>query len=109
MKYYIFNNELEAITTEQQIVDNVRNWLTVNAPDALSSHGKLRGRNAATKELVDIYTERWAIPIKTIDNKWVFPKPTIEKTSPIPVEFFLQDIIANEIEYNSNWFNNIEE
>lgn len=102
MIYYIFDNESEALLAEQQIIENIKNWVLFHVPDALSPDGKkLRGRNAATGELVDIYTERWAVPLQTTDNKWVFPKPTIEKTTPIPVEVFIANIVANEIESNS--------
>lgn len=105
MIYYIFNSQSEANLAEQKIVDNIRNWVSINAPDALSEDGtKLKGRNASTGQLVEVYTERWAIPQQTNDNKWVFPKPTIEKTSPIPVEIFLQNINAIEVDYNSEWF-----
>lgn len=105
MIYYIFNSEQEAVTTEQQIVDNAKNWLLSNSPQSLSPDGnKLRGRNAATGEFVEVYTEKWAVPQQTIDGKWVFLKPTQIKTSPIPVEVFLNNIIADEIEYDSSWF-----
>lgn len=105
MIYYIFNTEQEALAAEQQIVDNVRLWVAANVPEALSEDGlKLRGRNAKTGEFTDAYTTRWAIPQQIVGGRWVFAKPTVEKTAPIPVEVFINNIIAEEIEYESNWF-----
>lgn len=105
MIYYVFNTEAEALSAEQQIVDNVRSWVATNVPEALSADGtKLRGRNAKTGEFVDAFTSRWAIPKQTNDGSWVFTKPTQEKTAPIPVEVFIADIEATEEEYNDAWF-----
>ena len=110
MIYYIFNTEQEALAAEQQIVDNVRQWVVANVPDALSEDGlKLRGRNAKTGEFTDAYTTRWAVPQQIVDGRWVFTKPTAEKTSPIPVEVFINGITASENEYNSDWFIDITE
>lgn len=110
MIYYIFNTEQEAVTAEQQIINNVRQWVVANVPDALSEDGtKLRGRNAATGQLVDVFTIRWAIPQQINDGRWVFPKPTTEKTSPIPVEIFIENVSSSEEEFNNSWWsNNIE-
>ena len=109
MIYYIFNTEQEALAAEQQIVDNVRQWVEANVPDALSEDGlKLRGRNAKTGEFTDAYTTRWAVPQQILDGRWVFAKPTEEKTAPIPVEAFTNGVIANENEYNSDWFIDID-
>lgn len=105
MIYYIFNTEQEALVVEQQIVDNVRQWVAANVPDALSEDGtKLRGRNAKTGELTDIYTTRWAIPQQILDGRWVFAKPTAEKTAPIPIEVFITGIVSEEAAYDANWF-----
>lgn len=105
MIYYVFNTEAEALSAEQQIVDNVRNWVAANVPDALSADGKkLRGRNAKTGEFVDAFTTRWAIPQHIADGRWVFPKPIQEKTDPIPVEVFIAGVEATEEEYNDTWF-----
>jgi hypothetical protein len=105
MTYYIFDTEADALSVEQHIVDNVRAWVTVNVPEALSEDGqKLRGRNAATGEFVDVYTTKWAIPMQTSSGQWVIEKPTAEKTAPIPVEVFLADVAAEEVEYDSAWF-----
>lgn len=105
MIYYVFNTEQEALSAEEQIVTNVRAWVTINVPDALSSDGsKLRGRNAQTGEFVDIYTTRWAIPQQITDGRWVFIKPTNDKTSPIPASIFIGNITAVEEEYNETWF-----
>jgi hypothetical protein len=111
MIYYIFNTEQEALAAEQQIVDNVRRWVAANVPDALSEDGlKLRGRNAKTGEFTDAYTTRWAVPQQIVDGRWVFAKPKSEKTSPIPVEVFVNNISAAEAEYDTGWFHdNIEE
>jgi hypothetical protein len=105
MIYYVFNTEQEALAAEKQIVDNVRQWVAANVPDALSEDGlKLRGRNAKTGEFTDAYTTRWAVPQQIVDGKWVFTKPTAEKTAPIPVEVFINNISAEEAEYETNWF-----
>ena len=105
MTYYIFNTEAEALSAEQQIVNNVRNWVISNVPGALSEDGtKLRGRNAKTGEFVDAFTTRWAIPRQIIDGRWVFEKPTSEKTEPIPVSVFIANIVSEETEYDDGWF-----
>lgn len=105
MIYYVFNTEAEALSAEQQIVDNVRNWVAANVPDALSADGtKLRGRNAKTGEFVDAFTTRWAIPQQIADGRWVFTKPTQEKTAPIPVAVFVANVIASETEYDAAWW-----
>ena len=110
MTYYVFNTEAEALSAEQQIVDNVRNWVAANVPDALSADGtKLRGRNAKTGEFVDAFTTRWAIPQQIADGRWVFTKPTPEKTAPIPVEVFLQNVVAAESAYDVAWFPETDE
>jgi len=105
MLFYVFNVEEDANAAAQLIIDNVRNWVSNNLPEALSADGnKLRGRNAATNELVDVYTTRWAVPVQTVDNRWVFLKPTQEKTTPIPLAVFIAGITAAEEEYNPAWF-----
>ena len=105
MIYYIFNTEQEALAAEQQIVDNVRQWVAANVPDALSEDGlKLRGRNAKTGEFTDAYTTRWADPQQIVDGRWVFTKPTAEKTAPIPVAVFINGIVAEEAIRDENWF-----
>lgn len=105
MTYYLFETESAAIAAEQQIVDNVRQWVAANAPAALSEDGtKLKGRNAATGELVNVYTERWAIPQQTAAGQWVFPKPTAEQAGPIPLTAFIAGIVATEEEYDAAWF-----
>jgi hypothetical protein len=105
MIYYVFDTEEAAATAEQQIVANVRQWVAANVPDALSEDGlKLRGRNAKTGEFTDAYTTRWAVPQQIVDGRWVFVKPTQEKTSPIPAEVFTANIVADEVPYDENWF-----
>ena len=105
MIYYVFNTEAEALSAEQQIVDNVRSWVAANVPEALSEDGtKLRGRNAKTGEFVDAFTTRWAIPQQIADGRWVLSKPTAEKVAPIPVEVFISHITAIEEEYSPFWF-----
>jgi hypothetical protein len=105
MIYYVFSTEAEALSTEQQIVDNVQSWLVANIPDALSTNGdKLRGRNAQTDKFVDVYTVRWAIPQQITDGRWVFSKPTAGKVAPIPVDVFISNITAIEEEYSQFWF-----
>lgn len=105
MTYYVFNTEAEALSAEQQIVDNVRNWVAANVPEALSEDGtKLNGRNAKTGEFVDVFTTRWAIPQQIADGRFVFTKPTQAKTSPIPVEVFISGVVSIEEEHNETWF-----
>lgn len=105
MTYYVFSTEAAAIAAETRIVSNVRDWVSANAPDALSGDGdKLRGRNAATGGLVDVFTNRWAVPVKTAANKWVFAKPTAEQAAPIPLVIFVAGVTATETEYDSDWF-----
>ena len=104
-RYYLFATEEDAVAAEARIVANVRTWAEANAPDALSEDkSKLRGRNAATGEFEDHFTERWAIPQQTETGKWVFPVPTQERTTPIPVETFVAGVTADEAEYDSAWF-----
>lgn len=105
MIYYIFNTEQEALAAEQQIVDNVRQWVAENVPDALSEDGtKLRGRNAKTGEFTDAYTTRWAIPQQIVDGRWVFAKPTQEKTFPIPAAVFNANVNSDEAVLDPAWF-----
>lgn len=105
MIYYIFNTEAEAIIAEQQIIENVRQWVSENVPEALSQDGlKLRGRNAKTGEFTNAYTTRWAMPQQINDGRWVFAKPTQDKTSPIPVEVFINGINSEEATYSTDWF-----
>jgi hypothetical protein len=111
MIYYTFNTQEEALVTEKHIVDNIKNWVSVNSPESLTENGEaLKGRNAKTGDLVEsAITNRWAIPEKTIDNKWVFLKPTQDKVSSIPIEIVLNNINASEQEFDPNWFSfNIE-
>lgn len=106
MLFYSFDTEQEALTAAEQIIDNVRSWALEYSPAALSEdQQKLRGRNAATNELVDVYTVRWALPFQIPTGKWVFLKPTQAKTNPIPVGVFIAGIIgATDVEYDANWF-----
>jgi hypothetical protein len=105
MIYYTFSSEAAAVAAEQQIVANVKNWVAVNVPDALSADGeKLRGRNAKTGEFEDAYTTKWATPSQIADGRWVFLKPTQETTAPIPVAVFIAGIAAEEAVYDSAWF-----
>lgn len=109
MIYYVFNTEAEALSAEQQIVDNVRNWVAANVPDALSADGtKLRGRNAKTGEFVDAFTTRWAIPKQTNDGRWVFEMPVAERTAPVPISVALDGVIADEVDYDPSWFDNLD-
>jgi hypothetical protein len=105
MKFYVFDSESEAIAAEAKIVENVRAWLEANAPDALAADGDgVLGRNAATHELVNVATQRWAIPIETVAGKWVFEKPVDSKTLPIPAAVFTAGVVASEAEYQQDWF-----
>lgn len=105
MMFYVFNTESAAVAAEATIVTNVRQWVAANVPNALSGDGeRLRGRNASTGEFVEVYTDRWAIAIKTAAGKWVFAKPTQDKTDPIPVDVFTAGVAASEADYNAAWF-----
>lgn len=102
--FYVFPTEAEAAATEQAIVENVKQWVYVNAPDALTIQHWLRGRNAANGRLVENYTIRWAVPVQTLSGQWVFEKPTADRTSPVPLEFVLAGIDADESAADSSWF-----
>lgn len=105
MIYLVFDSEQSAIAADAMIGNNVRAWVLQNAPNALSDDGeRLRGRNAATGELVDVFTERWAVPRQRQDGRWVFQKPTQDKTAPVPVQVFLSGINTEELEYDPAWF-----
>lgn len=103
--HYVFSSQSAAVLAEAKIVANVQRWVSERVPDALSEDGtKLRGRNAATGQFDDVYTERWAIPVQRQDGKWVFLKPTAEQTAPIPLEVFVEGVTAATEEYSPNWF-----
>lgn len=105
MKFYVFPSLESAEKAQAKIVANVRGWLAANAPDALTPDANgVRGRNALSGGLVDVATVRWATPQLASTGKWVFEKPTQEKTSPIPVEVFLDGIVATESDYSKAWF-----
>ena len=104
-QFFVFSTEVAAVASEAAIVANVQNWLRQNAPDSLSEDGEsLRGRNASSGELVNVYTDRWAVPRCTNDGRWVFAKPTDQKTAPIPAAVFLAGVVANEADYDPAWF-----
>ena len=106
MIYYTFNTQEEALETEKHIVDNIKNWVLINNPEALTNNGDaLKGKNAKTGQWEESgNTSRWAIPEKTINDKWVFLKPTQDKVSSIPIEIVLNNINATEEIYNQEWF-----
>lgn len=106
MIYYTFNTEEEAMQAEQIIVNNIKNWIVINNPNALTSDGNgIKGKNAKTGEWDEsAITNRWAIPEKTNLEKWVFLKPTQDKVSPIPIEIVLNNITALEEKYDPSWF-----
>jgi hypothetical protein len=105
MTFYVFDSQASAVAAEAKIVANVRAWLAANAPDALTADGDgVRGRNAATHELVNVATQQWAIPVETVAGKWVFEKPVDAKTLPIPAAVFTAGIVAREAEYRQDWF-----
>jgi hypothetical protein len=109
MTYYIFNTENEAILTEAKIVLNIKNWIIQNNSEVLSSDlNGIKGKNAKTGEWDDsITTNKWAIPEQTNDGKWVFLKPQQNNVNPIPIEIALDDVNAQEQEYNSEWFDSL--
>jgi hypothetical protein len=105
MTFFVFATEAAANAANAIISENVRAYVAVHVPDALSPDGtKLRGRRAADGTLVDVYTERWAEPQQIADGRWVFSKPTQARTAPIPVEVFLAGVTADEAEYDEAWF-----
>jgi hypothetical protein len=105
MKFYTFDTEADAVAAVDAITANVRAWLVANAPDALTPDGDgVRGRNAATRQLVNVATRRWAIPQETVVGKWVFEKPVDAKTAPIPSAVFTAGINASEADYQADWF-----
>jgi hypothetical protein len=105
MIFFVFETKADADAANAIIAENVREFVATNSPDALSPDGsKLRGRRADTGELVDVYTERWAEPLRRADSRWVFAKPTQEKTAPLPVSVFLAGVVAGEEEYDPAWF-----
>jgi len=105
MIFYVFDTEAEAIAAENTIVTNIKTWVQTYSPDAIDSEGNsLRGRNAKTGELVDIYTSKWAIPVKRLDDKWAFQKPTQSALGPIPLANVINGITATEEEFSSGWF-----
>ena len=109
MRYYKFNSESAALAAEAQIVANVRAWVEANVPEALSDDKtKLRGRNAATGDLEDAFTERWAVPQLTAGGEWVFPAPTANKAAPIPLGVFTAGVDAEQSDYDPEWFPAVE-
>lgn len=102
---FVFDSEQMAVAANDRIGANVRDWVLQNVPGALSADGeRLRGRNAATGQFVDVFTERWAVPQNTTSGRWVFPKPMQNETFPIPVQVFVNGINAEEAEYDPAWF-----
>lgn len=105
MIFYVFDTEAEAITTENTIVTNIKTWVQTYSPDAIGPDGNsLKGRNAKTGELVEVYTIKWAIPKQRLDEKWVFEKPTQSALGPVPLASVINGITATEEEYNEAWF-----
>ena len=105
MTFYTFDTEADAVAAVDAITANVRAWLVANAPDALAADGDgVLGRNAATRQLVNVATRRWAVPQETVAGQWVFEKPTDAKTAPIPAAVFTAGIAASEAEYQIGWF-----
>ena len=102
MTYYFFDNEQDALNTEQKITENIKNWVIDNAPDALNEDGiSLKGKNHKTGEWdSSVLTDKWAIPELTSTGKWVFIKPIQEKISPIPINIVLEGVTAEEKELN---------
>lgn len=102
--FYVFSTEANAIAAEQLIVENVRQWVEANAPDALTPENWLRGRNAANGQLNENCTTRWAVPVQVLSGQWIFEKPTADRTRPVPIETVLQGIIADESMASPAWF-----
>ena len=110
MIYYVFDTETEAIAAENTVVTNIKTWVQTYSPAAIGPDGNsLRGRNAKTGELVDVYTIKWAIPRERLDGKWVFEKPTQSALGPVPLESVINGISATEEEFQSDWFPEPEE
>ena len=105
MIYYIFDTEQEALSAESTIVNNIKSWVQQYSPDAITGdQQKLKGRNAKTGELTNVYTTRWAVPVERLDGKWVFQKPIESDTTPIPLSQVILNIAATEEEYSDIWF-----
>jgi len=105
MTYYVVATKAQAEAIDTRIVNNVRAWAAINSPGALSKDGKeLRSRNAKTGELVDVFTKRWAEPVKRLDGKWIVQKPLEGQTAQIPPNVFVQGVAAAEEEYSDDWF-----
>lgn len=105
MIYYVFDTEQAALNAESTIVNNIKSWVQQNSPEAITGDGeKLRGRNAKTGKLTNIFTTRWAIPQERLDRKWVFQKPRDSDTTPIPLSKVIENVVAIEEEYVDTWF-----
>jgi hypothetical protein len=104
MKYYTFENKEEALFAEQQIVQNIKNWVLINLPEAVTEDQLgLKSKNAKTGEWDNnAVTLSWDTPTQKSDGKWFFLKPTQEKTSPIPIEVVLNNVNALEEDLDSN-------
>ena len=100
---YIFDTESDAIAGEQTITGNIREWVRANHPDSLTPEGHLRSRNAATGQLTDWVTVRWATPWQRTDGKWVVTKPTANEVLPVPIDAVLDGVVAAEEEWSSSW------
>ena len=110
MIFYVFDTESEAIAAENTIVTNIKTWVQTYSPDAIGPDGNsLKGRNAKTGELVDVYTTKWAIPTERLDGKWVFEKPTQSAVGPAPLANVINGITATEEEHDQSWFPDPEE
>lgn len=101
--HYVFDTEAQAIAAEAQIISNVMAWVQAHSPAALVD-GKLRGRNAKTGELTNVYTERWAVPRQNALGKWVFPKPTQADAGIMPLATMVQGVSAVEADFDPSWF-----
>ena len=110
MIFYVFNTEAEAIAAENTIVTNIKTWVQTYSPDAIGPDGNsLKGRNAKTGELVEVYTTKWAIPKERLDGKWVFEKPTQSALGPVSLDSVINGISATEEEFQLDWFPEPEE
>ena len=95
MLFYVFDDEQTAINAEAYITD------TGGAP--------LEGVNAATGEVNEeaVKTERWAIPRRRNDGKWVMPYIGDAVVAQYPdsvVDYFEDHFPNTKEEYKADWF-----
>jgi hypothetical protein len=92
--YLIFPSEEEALTAEATICENIRNWVSMAVPEAVTEDGAIRSRSANDGNFTDAVTTRWAIPRETASGLWAFLAPSQESINPVPLEVAMNGISA---------------